>query len=163
VPRTSSPNTRPSPKRTKTLSERGGEPAPLKGVRLLPRLGAGLVDAVLALAIMAGLAFAATALGGPFIGLRFVAVLTPLLYFIIPEVYYQATPGKLLFGLRVVTIDGARPDVLAHTVRAMTRVPEALVLVPYLFVVPFSERHQRFGDSITETLVVKKDQVAGGR
>lgn len=126
------------------------------------RLTAGVVDGVLAIAIMVGLALAANTLGGPFVGLRFVAVITPLLYFVIPEAYYQATPGKLLTGLRVVTIDGEQPDLLAHIVRGMTRVPEAMVVVPYLFVVPFSKRHQRFGDMITETLVVRRE-AAGAR
>ena len=141
-------------------ARRARPPAQLKGVGLPRRLAAGVIDAVLAIAIMVGLAVAATDLGGPAIGLRYVAVITPLLYFVIPEAYYRATPGKLLLGLRVVTIDGGRPDLLAHIVRGMTRVPEALVLVPYLFIVPFSQRRQRFGDMITETLVVKRDEAA---
>jgi uncharacterized RDD family membrane protein YckC len=120
-----------------------------------------VVDGLLVIAIVVGLARAATALGGPFIGLRYVAVLTPLLYFVIPEAYYQTTLGKRLFGLRVVTLDGGRPDTLTHLVRGMTRVPEAMVLIPYLAVVPFSKRHQRFGDMITETVVVRRS--AGGR
>jgi uncharacterized RDD family membrane protein YckC len=89
--------------------------------------------------------------------LRLLAVLVPsLLYFVVAEHYYQATVGKRLFGLCVVTLDGERPDLLAHIVRGMTRVPEAMVLIPYLIVVPFSQRHQRFGDTITETLVVRR-------
>jgi uncharacterized RDD family membrane protein YckC len=38
----------------------------------------------------------------------------------------------------------------------MTRIPEMMMVVPYLFVVPFSQRRQRFGDMITETLVVRR-------
>jgi uncharacterized RDD family membrane protein YckC len=89
--------------------------------------------------------------------LRLLAVLVPsLLYFVVAEGYFQTTPGKWVFGLRVVTLDGGEPELLAHLVRGMTRVPEALVVVPYLFVVPFSQRRQRFGDMITETLVVRR-------
>jgi uncharacterized RDD family membrane protein YckC len=89
---------------------------------------------------------------------RLLAVIVPsLLYFVIAEHYYQATVGKWLFGLRVVTLDGERPELLAHVVRGMTRLPEAMMLmIPYLVVVPFSQRHQRFGDTITETLVVRR-------
>jgi uncharacterized RDD family membrane protein YckC len=93
--------------------------------------------------------------------LRLLAVLVPsLLYFVVAEHSYQATVGKWLFDLRVVTVDGERPELLAHVVRGMTRVPEAMMLmIPYLFIVPFSQRHQRFGDTITETLVVRRSDL----
>jgi uncharacterized RDD family membrane protein YckC len=91
-----------------------------------------------------------------------IAAAISLLYFIIPEAYYQATPGKWLFGLRVVTVDGERPELLAHVVRAMTRIPEAMMLmIPYVVVIPFSQRKQRFGDMITETLVVRRVDLDG--
>ncbi len=32
-------------------------------------------------------------------------------------------------------------------------------MVPYLFVVPFSQRKQRFGDMITETLVLRRSDL----
>jgi uncharacterized RDD family membrane protein YckC len=74
----------------------------------------------------------------------------------VAEHYYQMTVGKWLFGLKVVTVDGERPELLAHIVRGMTRIPEAMMLmVPYLLIIPFSQRKQRFGDIITETLVVR--------
>jgi uncharacterized RDD family membrane protein YckC len=132
------------------------KPAQLKGVGLPRRLTAGVIDGVLAIGLMAGLGLAGNALSSLAVALRLLAVVVPLLYFVIAEGYYQTTPGKRLFGLTVVTIDGDRPDLLAHVVRGMTRVPEAMVLVPYLFVVPFSQRKQRFGDMITETLVVRR-------
>lgn len=105
---------------------------------------------------MVGLGLAGNAVGNLAVALRLIAVVVPLLYFVIAEGYYQTTPGKRLFGLTVVTIDGDRPDLLAHIARGMTRVPEAMVLIPYLVVVPFSQRKQRFGDMITETLVVRR-------
>lgn len=111
---------------------------------------------------MAALVVAGRLVGGLAVALRLVAVVMPLLYFVVAEAYYQATPGKRLFGLTVVTVDGERPDTLAHVVRGLTRVPEAMVLVPYLIVVPFSERRQRFGDMVTETLVVHRDAAARG-
>ncbi len=105
---------------------------------------------------MAALVLLGRLVGSLAVALRLVAVVMPLLYFVVAEAYYQATPGKLLFGLSVVTVDGEPPDTLAHVVRGLTRVPEAMVLVPYLVVVPFSERRQRFGDMVTETLVVRR-------
>lgn len=103
---------------------------------------------------MAGLVAAGRVVGSLAVALRLIAVVMPLLYFVVAEGYYQTTPGKRLFGLEVVTLDGEPPDLLAHIVRGMTRVPEAMILIPYLFIVPFSERKQRFGDMVTETLVI---------
>ena len=115
-----------------------------------------MIDGLLAIALMVGLGLAANAVDTFAVALRLIAVLVPLLYFVVAERYYQTTPGKRLLGLTVVTVDGDRPDLLAHIVRAMTRVPEAMMLIPYLLVVPFSQRKQRFGDMITETLVVRR-------
>lgn len=158
---TSSRPTRTSPTRTRRSDLPG--PAQLKGVGLPRRLGAGLVDGLIAVGLFVGLASASIAVPGVTAVLRILAILVPtLLYFVVAEGYFQTTPGKWLFGLRVVTIDGARPELLAHVVRGMTRLPEALVLVPYLFVVPFSQRHQRFGDMITETLVVRRGDTVHG-
>jgi uncharacterized RDD family membrane protein YckC len=116
-----------------------------------------VVDALLMAALFAGLVAASVAVPSLALAFRLLAVAFPfLLYFVILESYYQATLGKMLFGLRVVTLDGGKPDVLAHAVRGMSRLPEALMLmIPYLVVIPFSQRKQRFGDVITETLVVR--------
>lgn len=116
-----------------------------------------MVDAALAIGLFVALVLASTALPDLAVALRLLAVIVPsLLYFVIAEHYYQTTVGKRLFGLRVVTVDGERPELLAHIVRGMTRVPEAMMLmVPYLLIIPFSQRKQRFGDIITETLVVR--------
>jgi len=107
--------------------------------------------------LFAGLVLASSAVPSLAAVFKLLAVLfPPLLYFVITESRYQATLGKWLLGLKVVTVDGGRPDVLAHALRAMTRVPEAMMLmIPYLIVIPFSSRKQRFGDVITETLVVR--------
>jgi uncharacterized RDD family membrane protein YckC len=133
-------------------------------VGLPRRLAAGLVDAAIAIGLFVGLASAAVAVPSLSTVLRLLAVLVPwLLYFVVAEHSYEATVGKWLFGLRVVTVDGGRPDLIAHIVRGMTRVPEAMMLmIPYLFVIPFSQRRQRFGDMVTDTLVVRRSDVRDG-
>jgi len=152
---TSSTRSRTSPTRTRRSDL--PKPRELTGVGLGRRLAAGAVDAVLMAALFVGLVAASVALPSLALALRLLAVAFPfLLYFVILEHCYQATLGKMLFGLKVVTLDGSRPDVLAHVVRGMSRVPEALMLmIPYLVVIPFSQRKQRFGDVVTETLVVR--------
>ena len=118
-----------------------------------------MLDAVLAIGLMVALGLASSVVPDVAVALRLVAALVPLLYFVIAEHYYQTTPGKRLFGLTVVTLDGERPELLTHIVRGMTRIPEAMMVVPYLFVVPFSQRKQRFGDMITETLVLRRSDL----
>jgi uncharacterized RDD family membrane protein YckC len=149
--------TRTSPKRTRRSDL--PDPAQLNGVALPRRLGAGTVDAALAIGLFVALVLASRTVPA----LRLLAVIVPsLLYFVIAEHYYQATVGKWLFGLKVVTIDGERPELLAHIVRGMTRIPEAMMLMlPYLVIIPFSQRKQRFGDMITDTLVVRRADLDG--
>ncbi|HOT23624.1 MAG TPA: RDD family protein [Thermoleophilia bacterium] len=133
------------------------KPPELIGVGLARRLAAGAVDAVLMIALFTGLVAASVALPSVAVVLRLLAAVFPtLLYFVILETYYQATLGKMVFDLRVVNLDGGRPDALAHLVRGMTRLPEAMMLMlPYLLVIPLSRRKQRLGDALTGTLVVR--------
>lgn len=148
-----------SPKRTKR-SDLPRSPQ-LIGAGLPRRLAAGAVDATLMIALFAGLVVASTTVPGLEVAFRLLAVVFPtLLYFVIAETYYQTTLGKRLFGLKVVTVDGEKPDLLAHLVRGMTRLPEMMMaMIPYLVVIPFSKRKQRFGDMITDTLVVRRDDL----
>ena len=152
---TSSPRTRTSPTRTRRSDL--PKSRELIGAGAVKRLAAGAVDAVLMFGLLVGLVAAGAAVPSLLLAFRLLAVALPfLLYFVILEHYYQATLGKMLFGLKVVTLDGGKPDVLAHVVRGMSRVPEALMLmIPYLVVIPLSKRKQRFGDIVTETLVVR--------
>jgi len=91
--------------------------------------------------------------------LRLAAVLMPLVYFLFFETLYRQTPGKRLLGLWVVTLDGGRPDFLAHLLRCATRLPEALFVLPYVISMIVSPRNQRLGDSASDTLVVRRNGV----
>lgn len=150
---------RTSPRRTRRSDL--ARPPELIGVGLARRLAAGAVDAVLMMALFAGLVAASVAVPSVAVVLRLLAAVFPtLLYFVILETSYQATLGKMLFGLKVVTLDGGRPDVLAHLVRGMMRLPEAMMLMlPYLLIIPLSKRRQRLGDALTGTLVVHKSDL----
>jgi len=88
--------------------------------------------------------------------LRGAAVTMPLVYFLAFEAIYQTTPGKTFFGLSVVTVEGGKPDFMAHLIRAASRVPEALIIIPYIGSIIASPLNQRFGDAATGTLVVRR-------
>lgn len=71
------------------------------------------------------------------------------------EARLGATPGKLLFGLRVVDLDGRRPTARAAALRNVFRLlDEGLILpLPGIVMVIISRRAQRLGDVFAGTLV----------
>ncbi len=83
-------------------------------------------------------------------------------YAAIFEARWGTTPGKLLFGLRVATLDGQRPTARAAGVRnAFRLLDEALVFpVPGLVMAIISRHAQRLGDVFAKTLVTTARSVS---
>jgi len=81
-------------------------------------------------------------------------ILISFVYFISFEALSGATPGKLLLGMRVVTLDGDRPPLYGATVRALWRLIDGLFfgLVAASSMKP--PLRQRYGDKRAKTLVV---------
>jgi uncharacterized RDD family membrane protein YckC len=66
------------------------------------------------------------------------------------------TPGKRLLGLRVVGRDGAPVSFVESLLRNVLRAVEVpLLYAPGVLMVAFTPRHQRLGDLVAGTLVVK--------
>ncbi len=66
------------------------------------------------------------------------------------------TPGKRLLGLRVVRSDGAPVGVVESVVRNVARALEVpLLYAPGILAVALTPRHQRLGDLLAGTLVVR--------
>jgi uncharacterized RDD family membrane protein YckC len=83
------------------------------------------------------------------------------LYYVVFEALAQATPGKLISGLRIVrAADGAPIGINEAVLRTLLRPIDALpYLVPYLLaavVVGPLRRNQRIGDMVAGTLVVRR-------
>ncbi len=80
-------------------------------------------------------------------------------YFFLFELLWQGqTPGKRIFGLRVVTLDGSPPGVLPAMVRNMLRLLDVL---PGSYgvgalAVMLSPRAQRLGDRVAGTVVIRE-------
>lgn len=145
----------------KKTSKSGGSRAAarrpqLVGEGLARRIPAGLIDIFFVLLIMDTLAVAAGAVGHVAPLLRAAAAIMPLVYFVAFEAIYLTTPGKRIFGLSVVTVEGGRPDFMAHLVRAASRLPEALIVLPFILSIIASPLNQRLGDAATKTLVVRR-------
>ena len=81
-------------------------------------------------------------------------ILASFAYFISFEALCGATPGKLILGMRVATLDGDRPRLYAATVRALWRLIDGLFfgLVAASSMTP--PLRQRYGDKRAMTLVV---------
>jgi uncharacterized RDD family membrane protein YckC len=93
----------------------------------------------------------------------FVGVVLWLAYFFLTEWTMSATPGKLLTGLRVRQVTGKRCTVRQIVVRTIWRIVEVNPLICGLFpagiAVNCTVRHQRIGDLMAGTLVVRKSQL----
>lgn len=128
------------------------------------RILAGLLDltvqllALFLITIILGIAFAGDESGT----LTALAVATFLMLFGYPILFETwlrgRTPGKMALGIRAVTIDGAPIRLRESTLRAMGGVVDKLLppggITGALFVL-LTPRHQRVGDLIAGTIVIR--------
>lgn len=68
---------------------------------------------------------------------------------------FQATPGKLLFGLKVTDLSGNRISFLRASGRFLSKVFSRFFYIGYL-IQPFTEHKQAIHDMMAETLVVER-------
>ena len=75
----------------------------------------------------------------------------------VPHRWLGGTPGMRWLGLRVVTERGERPALRSYMIRWLMAVVDGYFfgLVGAL-AIAFSTRHQRFGDMVAHTLVVRR-------
>jgi uncharacterized RDD family membrane protein YckC len=93
-------------------------------------------------------------LGGGLLSLTLYQVL-------LPQALDGRTPGKALLGLRVLDAEGAPASFRQHLLRGLFFVLDAFLLLPApigLVLVAASRRHQRLGDVVAGTLVVRDEQ-----
>lgn len=68
-----------------------------------------------------------------------------------------ATPGKMLCGLKVIKTDGTPCDISAAALRTACRIIDGLVVYLVAAILVWtSDRNQRLGDKMANTLVVRK-------
>jgi len=82
----------------------------------------------------------------------------PLGYYMVFELLFGATIGKLLLGLRVIKVSGEPYDVGAVLVRNLFRFIDAIPLGLYvvgLICIAMTDKKQRLGDIVAGTAVVK--------
>jgi uncharacterized RDD family membrane protein YckC len=96
----------------------------------------------------------------PGVGRWLFVPVTGFLYFWLLEGYYSTTPGKYALGLEVVSTGGSHIDIGTSGVRNLFRFVDGLPM-GYLLgfvVIAISERNQRIGDLLANTLVVRKER-----
>lgn len=91
------------------------------------------------------------------------AVSAYVLYFLLGEGMFSSTPGKAMFGLRVVTLQGQACGLIRAMTRTLTRFievnPILLGGLPAAALIVFTPRRQRLGDLIARTVVVRKNDL----
>jgi uncharacterized RDD family membrane protein YckC len=92
-------------------------------------------------------------------GAMSVAVVTYLVYFFVQEGIWSRTLGKRFFGLEICRLNGERCGWTAAAIRTATRILEAnpalLGGLPAALAGSVSRRHQRFGDMLSGSVVVR--------
>lgn len=84
-----------------------------------------------------------------------------ILYFILFEWLFGATPGKLLLGMRVVTTQGQPCGPVAAVIRAVLRLVDVLFFgIPAYASMSSSDLRQRLGDKAARTVVVRSSDPA---
>lgn len=131
------------------------------------RLGAAAIDVViqgvLLLAVTLALSLAGTAvspdLGVFLLGVGTLVVMIIVIgYYIVFEAFNGGrTPGKAVFGIRVVTVDGSALSLGAVTLRTLMRLVDFLPAAYAIgaIAVVTSARNQRLGDLVANTVVVR--------
>lgn len=75
------------------------------------------------------------------------------------------TPGKRALGIRVLSVDGLPPTAMQVVLRALLWPVDVLLAVPAplgLILVAATSKHQRLGDLVAGTLVVRAPERSGG-
>jgi len=89
------------------------------------------------------------------------SVLLFMIYFILFEWLFGATPGKVLMGIRVVTIQGRPCGLPAAIMRGVLRLLDAfLFAIPAYASMSTSDWRQRLGDKAARTMVVRSSDPA---
>lgn len=92
--------------------------------------------------------------GGPFFLMTFLG----FAYYVFFEWKLGGTPGKLALNLQVVKADGGKCDLQAVLIRSVSRIVDGLFCYFVAAVAVWSsERNQRLGDRLADTLVIKRD------
>jgi uncharacterized RDD family membrane protein YckC len=98
-------------------------------------------------------------IGPIFLFLLPVYYLFACLYFPVFEGIKGWTIGKYICRIRVIDIEGNPPGLMKATIRTLLRIGEANPLliggVPAIIAVCISKSHQRIGDMLAKTYVVK--------
>jgi uncharacterized RDD family membrane protein YckC len=96
--------------------------------------------------------------GLPALILFILLVFSVFFYYTLMEGYLGRTLGKMLFGIMVVREDnGGVPGLGAAALRTVLRIIDGILFYAVAFVsVQVSEKNQRLGDMVADTLVVRK-------
>ncbi len=80
------------------------------------------------------------------------------IYFVYFEHKKGCTPGKAIFGLKVVSLDGTRLTIGQCVTRDLLRLIDCFMLFPGLLSIALTEKRRRLGDLMAGTMVVHSEE-----
>ena len=90
----------------------------------------------------------------------FLTMILPIVVTIVFWIYKQATPGKMLFGARIVDVNTGLPPLNGKLLgRYFGYIVSALPLLLGFIWIGFDKRKQAFHDKLSGTAVVKKVKI----
>lgn len=132
------------------------------------RIAASIIDVLILGLLLVLAAFGVFGLvdrmGSPLLAIGIgwlVGLLLTIGYFVAFEVFNEGrTPGKTMFSIRVLGIDGEPVEFGPSVVRNLLRLVDVFPALPVLGAISIlvSERNQRLGDLAARTIVVRQDR-----
>lgn len=82
--------------------------------------------------------------------------IVPFLYIIIFWVWFSATPGKLILGMKIIKTSGEKIDLKVSLIRFFSYIPSAFILFIGFIWIGIDKKKQGWHDKIAKTYVIKK-------
>lgn len=124
------------------------------------RVGAQIVDNILTAVAVLGVSFGGMAVGLPGMPSVFLGMAVGGFYmFLLEGAWDGKTLGKHLFGIKVVTENGDRCGYVDSLVRNVLQIVDGFFYYAVgLVLMASSDKRQRLGDRVADTVVVPTDQ-----
>ena len=111
--------------------------------------------------ILATSAFGFGIFGGIWLAIWILYGIFAVLYFFVFDVIWQGTPGKLVLGLRVQTVKGARINYGQSFIRNISKIFTLFLLLDWLIgIATPGDRRQKYMDRVAGTVVIQMNAPA---
>ena len=86
-------------------------------------------------------------------------IITYYLFFLIQDIIFNRTIGKLILGLKIIYLDNDNYRVLRLFLRRLFDLLELVMPFLYLFFIVFNKESKKLGDLLSKTKIIKTKSV----